>query len=297
MGFKDMNRAFKVEIPPVDGITLLALRSVLNIVAAATDDKTHETFVSRATIGARSGARPTTVKRALEALERLGMISREIRYRENGSQSSSLIRFTPGGSSRDQGGSSVDRVGVLHGPPPGFSTDPPGVLHGPPYIDQSEDQSLDQSSTSDFDAFWDLWPKQLDWKGALTAWNEALKHTDAATILRAARDYRDSPGRPEYKFIPGPSRWLDRRGWLESLPEPPKPDKPRKRYQFNDETAEPMQTVQHGSDCGPGKHLRQPDGTCRVCDRRDIPEEEAFDLAPIVAASRTIPKNDEWMYR
>ncbi|MFZ8758627.1 hypothetical protein ACO03V_14520 [Microbacterium sp. HMH0099] len=53
----------------------------------------------------------------------------------------------------------------------------------------------------------------------------------------------------------------------------------KKRHQFTAETAQTMQTVQPGSDCGAGKHLLQPDGTCRACDRRQI------------------AKNDEWMYR
>lgn len=55
------------------------------------------------------------------------------------------------------------------------------------------------------------------------------------------------------------------------------------RHQFNSrpEPALHMQTVQPGSDCGPGKHLRQPDGSCRACVARDIPEREGFQHARV----------------
>lgn len=292
MGFKDMNRAYTVDIPPVKGITPLAMRSVLNIVAAATDDKTHETFVSRKTIGERSGGTPTTVKRALEALERLGMISREERFRKNGSQSSSLIRFTPGGSSTDQEGSSEDQRGVRHGPLPRSSTDPRGVLSSPP-IYQSEDQSNDQSSSTGFDVFWEIWPKKLNWEASREAWIEATKHASEETILRAARDYASSPSKPEFRYIPGPVKWLGRRGWMESLPTDQQQTPGHFNFNTNTFGTSQMQTVQPGSDCGPRRHLRQPDGTCRACEQRDIPENEAWEPP----RPRAIEKNDEWMYR
>ena len=291
MGFKDMNRAFKIDLPNLNGMTMLAARSVLNIVAAATDDKTHETFVSRATIAKRTGAGESTVKRALDALEALGLISRQIRYRENGSHSSNLIRFTPEGFTETPVGFVEDQGGVHGDPLPPFTENPPGVQGDPP-IYQSEDQSEDQSSSSAFQAFWNIWPRKLDWTGSREAWNEATKDALSETILAAARAYAENPAKPETRYIPGPAKWLSRKGWLETLAAPSPQEEPRKRYRFDLETAEPMQTVQPGSDCGPRRHLRQPDGTCRLCEQRDIPEWDAWEPPK----PRTIPKNEEWMY-
>jgi len=50
MGFRDAQRAYDIELPDVPGVTALAMRSVLNVVALATDDENQQTFVSHSTI-------------------------------------------------------------------------------------------------------------------------------------------------------------------------------------------------------------------------------------------------------
>lgn len=286
MGFKDANWAYELDLPMTQKVVLVA-------VCHRTDDKTHATTVGQQTIAAMTGASVDTVGRAMKALDKLGVLDRTRRTKAFGQRTSDLIvvnRAYPAESGVGLTGAERIKEAERYSAESGTLT---RTLRNPnPHsAGGNRDQSVDQSvinvssisESSDFEKFWEAWPRPVDKPKALNAWAEAIQSVSADTIIAAARAYRNSRNLPEQRFIPYPATWLGRRGWEEV-------EMPRQRYDFGQSAR--MLTVQPGSDCGPGKHLRQPDGTCRACEQRDIPEEEAVAWQP-----RTIAKNDEWMYR
>lgn len=286
MGFKDANWAYALDLPMTQKVVLVA-------VCHRTDDKTHATTVGQQTIATMTGASVDTVGRAMKALDQAGILDRTRRTKAFGQRTSDLIvvnRAYPSESGLGLTGTERTRDAAPYSAESGTLTRT--LRHPNPHTaggnrDQSVDQSVinvsSTSGSSDFEKFWEAWPRRVDKPKALTAWAEAIKSVGAETIITAARAYRNSRNLPEPKFIPYPATWLGRRGWEEV-------EIPRKRYDFGQSAH--MQTVQPGSDCGPRNHRRQPDGTCRMCEQRDIPEEDAVAWQP-----RTIAKNDEWMYR
>lgn len=80
---------------------------------------------------------------------------------------------------------------------------------------KNEDRSLNNELYSpDFLTFWTWFPpgRKQDKGKAYKAWIDALKITDAETIIQAAKDYAASEvGRGE--FVKGPAPWLNGRCW------------------------------------------------------------------------------------
>lgn len=82
-----------------------------------------------------------------------------------------------------------------------------------------------------FGAFWEAYPRKVGKPKARTAYDRALKRSDAATILAAAKRYRDDPNRMA-EFTAHPTTWLNRDGWddeplpgtgTRQRPDPPRP--------------------------------------------------------------------------
>lgn len=78
---------------------------------------------------------------------------------------------------------------------------------------------------SDFDHFWQTYPRKVGKKKAITAWRSALKDADAKAIIDGAERYeanctaRDLPK----QFIAHPTTWLNRGGWDDELVDPDTP--------------------------------------------------------------------------
>ena len=83
--FEYMERAFSSELRPRARLVLQVL--VLHC------NKEGECFPSIKTIAAKCGYGISTVKRALDDLYGAGLLTREPRWRENGSHSSNLYRL------------------------------------------------------------------------------------------------------------------------------------------------------------------------------------------------------------
>ncbi len=274
MGFKDANWAYALDLPMTQKVVLVA-------VCHRTDDKTHSTTVGQQAIASMTGASIDTVGRAMKALDQAGILHRSRRTKAFGQRTSDLIvvnRAYPAESGVGLTGTERTRDTEPYSAESGTLTRT--LRHPNPHsAGGKRDQSVDQSDinvssiseSTDFEKFWEAWPRRVDKPKALNAWAEAIKSVSTDTIVNAARAYRDSPNLPEQRFIPYPATWLGRRGWEEV-------ELTRRGYD-SDHSAH-MITVQPGSDCGPRKHLRQPDGTCRACERRDIPEEEAVAWLP-----------------
>lgn len=70
-----------------------------------------------------------------------------------------------------------------------------------------------------FEQFWNAYPRQEDKLAAYEMWKSATKFTEASTIIKAAKAYRERPNR-DPKFTKLPSNWLKNRGWEDGAPEP-----------------------------------------------------------------------------
>ena len=78
-------------------------------------------------------------------------------------------------------------------------------------------------STNRFDEFWATYPRREGKGAARTAYEKALKKTDAETIIDAAARYGSDPNRSK-KFTKHPSTWLNQECWEdEPLPEDDRP--------------------------------------------------------------------------
>jgi hypothetical protein len=74
--------------------------------------------------------------------------------------------------------------------------------------------------TSNFDAFWKIYPRREGRLDALKAYTQALKHATADTILAGAQRYAQSCSRDgrERKFQKLPGGWLRAGRWMDELP-------------------------------------------------------------------------------
>lgn len=218
MGFKD---------------TMATLRGVLNVVALATDDDTHETFISAPKIAARSGVSESGVRRALNVLEDLNVINRKKQYRSNGGQSSDLIILVPlvtvttapvvttnrGAGQDDQGGWSP-RPGT-----PGHGDDGKEIIQKDHPVDHPL-ITTDVVAVDRFDEFYAIWPKKVGKPNAKKAWVKAIKLADPDEVIAGARLYAQNPHLPDRQFIPHPATWLNRHGWNDDLPTAPSSGRP-----------------------------------------------------------------------
>ena len=67
----------------------------------------------------------------------------------------------------------------------------------------------------EFAAFWEVYPKKVDKRRALKAWNAAKKRTVVADseLIGAAQMYRDDPNRSD-QYTKNPATWLNDEAWL-----------------------------------------------------------------------------------
>lgn len=76
-----------------------------------------------------------------------------------------------------------------------------------------------RTTASDFNEFWDAYPRKDDKTRAKTAWMKAVKTVDSCVILAGARRYADDPNR-DSAFTKQPATWLNAGSWAnEQLPE------------------------------------------------------------------------------
>ncbi|WP_454113523.1 hypothetical protein [Microbacterium maritypicum] len=83
----------------------------------------------------------------------------------------------------------------------------------------SEVEKEEVENAPSFDVFWTVWPRKDAKKAAEAAWSNAVKKHPAEQIIFAAAAYAQSPHRPEKKFVPYASSWLNGERWNDPLPE------------------------------------------------------------------------------
>lgn len=75
-----------------------------------------------------------------------------------------------------------------------------------------------KTSGPSFDDFWKVWPRREGKKAAALAWGRAVKRAAAQTIIDAATAYARSPFRPEARYVPHASTWLNGDRWDDPSP-------------------------------------------------------------------------------
>ena len=68
-------------------------------------------------------------------------------------------------------------------------------------------------SDSEFDSFWNHYPKKVDKGAALRAFNRAIKKQDPDSVIAGAKAYAEDPNLPEKQFIKNPATWLNAESW------------------------------------------------------------------------------------
>ena len=68
-------------------------------------------------------------------------------------------------------------------------------------------------SDSEFDSFWNHYPKKVDKGAALRAFRRAIKDLDPAVVIAGAKAYAEDPNLPEKQFIKNPATWLNAEAW------------------------------------------------------------------------------------
>jgi hypothetical protein len=68
-------------------------------------------------------------------------------------------------------------------------------------------------SESDFESFWENYPKKVDKGAAIRAFRKAIRNLDPALVIDGAKAYAQDPNLPEKQFIKNPATWLNAEAW------------------------------------------------------------------------------------
>jgi biotin operon repressor len=68
-------------------------------------------------------------------------------------------------------------------------------------------------SDSEFEEFWEHYPKKVDKGAALRAFRKAAKTQDLALVIEGAKRFSQDPNLPEKQFIKNPATWLNAESW------------------------------------------------------------------------------------
>ncbi len=68
-------------------------------------------------------------------------------------------------------------------------------------------------SDSQFEEFWNLYPKKVDKGAAIRAFRKASKTEDLALVIEGAKRYAEDPNLPDKQYIKNPATWLNAESW------------------------------------------------------------------------------------
>ena len=80
-------------------------------------------------------------------------------------------------------------------------------------ITKEDQEKNNERTNSDFEQFWNLYPKKVDKGAAKRAFARASKNHDLKAILDGAKSYGEDPNLPEKKFVKNPATWLNAEAW------------------------------------------------------------------------------------
>jgi DNA-binding transcriptional ArsR family regulator len=165
-------------------------------------------------------SRPAII-RHLSALEDAGLISRDQRKRENGSQTSTAYRLhlVPV-TKRNPPCSETLQPPVTNQDPLNLGT----INHGNEQEDTGVSLSVLPCSVVDvekaFDEFWEHYPRKIKKKDAKTSFAKAAKKHKTDDILFGLSQQIDTMKSKEQQFIPHAATWLNAERWTDEPEQP-----------------------------------------------------------------------------
>jgi hypothetical protein len=167
-----------------------------------------------ARLSERTGQGRSSIQRQLNGLEDKGLLRREHRFREDGSQTSSVIRLGSTGGVPDRDGGAPNREG--RGPQIETGGCSP-VTHHEPSLEPSV-RTVTSLHDAGFELFWATYGKVGPKKVARQCWDRALKKATVEEIqdgLERWVAYWRSPGAAKVKW---PQGWLNEERWNDVPP-------------------------------------------------------------------------------
>lgn len=228
MAYQATHWAWEIDLPMTQKFVLIALADMA--------DESLSCYPGQKRIAKMIGSSERTVRRALADLEEWKLIEREERRAADGYRTSDRYILKTKKKLTGQIGRKSNRPNS----PRTMTTVSPVIDdsltgHSDRAIEQPVNNQRTTSSNSAvdlfelekpaegdlFDSFWLVWPRKDGKKAAEAAWAKALTKINQHAILAAATAYANSPYRPERKFVPFASTWLNQERWADGPPLPP----------------------------------------------------------------------------
>lgn len=196
-------------------------------------DKENVCWPSHVLLADGAGCSPRTVRRALEKLEKLGLVSWDTRKNERGGNESNLYTLHldapkksalrhPLSTVRPQGPDPMDTVAGPYGHSGRGSNYNEVTTEKYIYMSETSDNNSGEDAkpkrkrrgySDEFEQFWKIYPRTRDGKfEASKAFAKALTVTDLETILNGAYRYANDPNRSD-AYTKMASTWLNKRCW------------------------------------------------------------------------------------
>lgn len=199
----------------VDGITPTQ-KLVLMGLASYADEK-DSCYPGQETLADRAGVSTRTVRRALDDLEKLGLIERSRRMDSRGYRTSDRYFLKVGAKVQpdNMSAGSGDLTGQMeqtlpdiddrltgHPCPSNYPENSKGELPVTPIVPKPS-----------FDDFYAAYPVKKSKDAARRAWAKAIKREDPHVILAGLQRFVNDPNLPEKQFLKYPATWLNSGCW------------------------------------------------------------------------------------
>jgi predicted transcriptional regulator len=80
-------------------------------------------------------------------------------------------------------------------------------------LNRTLNRNLNETLVSQFESFWNNYPRKTDKGSARKAYKQAVTKADPEHINLKAKEYGDDPNLPDKKYIKHPATWLNAESW------------------------------------------------------------------------------------
>jgi transposase len=152
-------------------------------------------------LASRNNVGKDQIRTAIAELEEFGYLTRE--------------------QSREEG-KFAETIWKTSDPSDNPTTENPTIKNTIPKEDQIKNN---ERTISEFERFWEIYPKKTDKGAARRAFTTAIRKADVELIITKAKAYAEDPNLPQKQFIKYPASWLNAEAWNNPpLPERDKTD-------------------------------------------------------------------------
>lgn len=178
-----------------------AAKIVLYWLADHHNSETGACFPSLKTLERECEMDVATVKRHLASLEQMGLIERQKRHRDNGSQTSTqyVLRLA--------------EPLAQNAPPPSAKCATPLAQNYPPLNLGNNNLGKEQDNIDHFEDFWSAYPRKVGKGNARKAFVKAMKSATVEEIAEGLNRQIPSLLSKETQYIPHAATWLNGERW------------------------------------------------------------------------------------